>query len=181
LSEVSEARLLRLFFALWPPDSIRGTLAEAVGPLREAEARAVTAANLHVTLIFLGQTDPNRLTGLLSVADRIEANPFELRLDRVESWRAARVLALVPSEMPHKLLELHRTLNERLAEAGFATESREYGPHLTLARDFQRRLEPQFIKPIVWPVDEFVLVQSRPLPSGASYEVIARWRLNANG
>ena len=45
----------RLYFALWPDAALRATIARvAAGPAAVAGGRAVPAADLHVTLAFLG-------------------------------------------------------------------------------------------------------------------------------
>ncbi len=68
-----------------------------------------------------------------------------------------------------------RTL--RLAAASIP-ERRPYRAHLTLARKVGKAPRSQAIEAIQWPVNEFCLVQSRTLPTGAEYAVLRTWPLS---
>jgi 2'-5' RNA ligase len=61
--------------------------------------------------------------------------------------------------------------------SGFVLEERPFTAHVTLARDTRRAVGSLELPPIDWPVDDFVLVRSRPSPQGSRYEVIGRWNL----
>ncbi|MET0985081.1 MAG: RNA 2',3'-cyclic phosphodiesterase [Steroidobacteraceae bacterium] len=177
------AESLRLFFALWPDDATRAVLARAI-PLLGPGGRAVAVENLHVTLAFLGTTEPQRLDELAQLAGEIVGNPFVLTFDGYEVWDRALV-ALVAKEIPAALARLAADLNARLAQAGFPTDSRPYRAHVTLIRE-QRRgsgrreglLAPEALSlavtPISWRVNDFALVSSRTGPRGSRYEVMFR-------
>jgi 2'-5' RNA ligase len=64
-------------------------------------------------------------------------------------------------------------LRDERAEAS----EREFRPHITLARDLPRRRQPEAVQPLLMKVNDFVLVDSRPGPSGSQYEVLRRWPL----
>ena len=82
----------RLFFALWPEDSLRERIGAAVLPKVEGRrARKVRLANLHITLAFLGSVHESDLAKVVEAGDRIRGEPFELTIDQLESWRAAHV------------------------------------------------------------------------------------------
>lgn len=108
------------------------------------------------------------------MAGAIRAQPFGLVLDRIGSFRHARIAWIGAANPPVALLELQRRLAEGLRAAGFALEERPYSPHVTLARRIERapRLE---VEAIEWPAREFTLVRSQA--GRAAYTRLADWRL----
>ncbi|MDH5265059.1 MAG: RNA 2',3'-cyclic phosphodiesterase, partial [Betaproteobacteria bacterium] len=62
--------MARLFFALWPDAAARAALADlARATANRYGGRAVPAANLHLTLVFLGEVDPARIAALRRAVD----------------------------------------------------------------------------------------------------------------
>ena len=105
----------------------------------------------------------------------IRGRPFSLQLDQLGWWRQPQVAWISAAYPPQALLDLVVAVN-RLQEAhGLQPDDRPYQPHLTIARKVVKNLGEFTFAPIAWPVSSFSLVQSRTLPSGAEYEVIATW------
>ncbi|MDX1804121.1 MAG: RNA 2',3'-cyclic phosphodiesterase [Alcanivorax sp.] len=96
---------------------------------------AVPAANLHLTLAFLGSIDRSRrqvISDWLGRATQRHA-PFTVTLQRCEPFPGARgpFLALSCESIPPQLLALQQDLLPGLAEAD---THRPYRPHITLAK-----------------------------------------------
>lgn len=81
----------RLFFARWPDDATRVALESARNALFPLAGRPVEAANLHVTLAFLGSADETRLPALCALTGAVDAG--SVIVDRLEHWQKPRVLA----------------------------------------------------------------------------------------
>jgi 2'-5' RNA ligase len=169
----------RLFFALWPSDEFRAELVSATQPIaRDSGGRVIPPENLHVTLLFLGQVAQARFEAVQQVGDASANAPaFELSFDRSEVWGRANLLALTTSSTPPQASRLAEKLRDALRDEVSQTNEHEFRPHITLARDLSRRRRPEPIKPLLMKVNDFVLVQSRPGPSGSQYSVVARWPL----
>lgn len=168
----------RLFFALWPPEVLRGHIERSTR--REVEAsggRAVPARNFHVTLAFLGAVPAARLGVAVQAGVQTRGEPFELTLGLIEPLSGSRVLCLTAQEPPAALGALHRSLADQLQAQQFELEQRAFRPHLTLARDLRRVTPGQMAEPLSWPVREFVLVESVPAHAGSSYSILERWPL----
>lgn len=166
----------RLFFAIWPDDTLREAIAPLAQLKRECGGRSHPAANLHITLNFLGMVDADTRDCLEQHAAGIALPPFELTLDRFGYWPRPRVMWLGCSETPDAMLDLVSTLNEVVAGCGLQPERRPYHPHLTLlrkARQAPAAAAPQFH----WPVEAFVLCESVSTQSGVEYRVLRRWPL----
>jgi len=144
-----EAKPLRLFAAVEIPEEIRGSLAEAVTPVRERfpKARWVPIQNQHVTVKFLGSTWPRLVewvTGSISTVAGRDA-PFPTRVEGLGTFpkgRRARVLWAGLDDAGGRLERLAAALDEALARE-FSPEKRAFTPHLTVARfDPPAALEP---------------------------------------
>ncbi len=171
----------RLFFALWP-DPGRQRAWHRLGREVAEAGRPVAAANLHLTLLFLGEVDGQRRRCLEAVARQAAgvAAPFELTLERWGHWRRSRVVWLGPRRTPPPLARLVSSLRQGAqTRCELPAEAHPFRPHVTLARgvraapDRWPELEPQR-----WPVEDFVLVRSLLRTSAPPrYTVVARWPL----
>ncbi len=131
---------MRLFLAVDISPAARDTVARALDRLRPKAPKAkwVTAASLHVTLVFLGEVDPSRralITEAMEVAARASA-PFAIHVRGGGAFgdpRRPRVL-WAGVEGGDALARVQQTLAGALAGRGFSIEARSYHPHLTLAR-----------------------------------------------
>lgn len=164
----------RLFFALWPDASLRRQMAALS---RERCQRPVAAANLHLTLRFLGMQDEAMLPCFCEAAGQVRAHPFTLVLDRYGGWQRKRIQWLGPSSPPAELGELAGALNQALESCAIEAETRPFVPHVTLSRKAKKPLEGPLSPALVWPVDSFVLAESVPSSEGVRYVILERWTL----
>ncbi|MNZ26419.1 2'-5'-RNA ligase [compost metagenome] len=165
---------LRLFFALPCPKDLATLLCawrEGIG----ADGRPVDAANLHMTLAFLGSVPRGRKSELLELGKALPREAFTLQLDHLGRWRNG-ILHLSPSIAPEPLLNLVHRLREMLVALDFPVEQRPFHPHLTLARHSLRlpTAQPSF----TWPVRKVTLFSSESSPRGVRYRAIGDWSLN---
>jgi 2'-5' RNA ligase len=165
---------IRLFFALWPEAAARAALLDARGGSLQ-DARPTRPNDLHLTLVFIGDVDPERLSCIEAAGDDVVLGGFALTLDRVETWPRQRLLAAVPSAPPPELFNLLSQLQHNLMPCGIQPEPRRFRPHVTLARKAARR-EPAPLG-IDWPVREFVLARSGA-PGSGGYRVLRSWLLD---
>ena len=173
-------RTHRLFFALWPGETLRRALAERVAALvPPGTGRAQRPDQLHLTLEFMGSVTADRLPAVLEAAAEVRAGPFEVVLDALEYWRRPQVLCLVAHDLPPALAALVQALRAALAARGFQTERRPYRAHLTLARKVGRPPDFAPTDPVRWPATGFVLVESITERSGSVYRPLATWPLQA--
>jgi len=153
--------MARLFFAIWPDAPARARLAPLAAELAgEASGKPVPIAKVHLTLAFLGEIEAARIAAAVEAARRMRVAPFEFALDRVGSFRGARVAWAGCAAVPEPLAALAADLATRLAAAGFALDDRPYAPHATLARRIVRAVVTKPVAPIAWPVGGFSLVRS---------------------
>jgi 2'-5' RNA ligase len=170
----------RLFFAAWPAQDLQARLGGLAQDLkRECGGRATAASNIHLTLLFLGDVDRDRLSRLESIAASIAARRFDLLVDRVEYWHHNRIVWAGVDRCPDALQALVSELGRALEPEGFRPERRPYVPHITLIRNARRRPVASAIAPIGWPVSGLALVESVRREKGRAYEVLREWPLGA--
>ena len=164
----------RRFIALWPSAAEQ----EQTAQLAEAipGGRRITPASIHLTLVFLGATDAERMRCYLEALQGIEVPSLTLTLDRLGYWPKPRILWLGPSRTPLALTVLVAELNRRLTACGFAPEARPFRAHITLARKFPGPLPAGLpAEPISWIISQLALVESVNHQDGSRYQVLNRW------
>jgi 2'-5' RNA ligase len=178
---------VRLFVALEIPSAVRKNLATLIDELRAADApsenkaRWVHAENLHVTLKFIGHVDGEKLDAIRGALAEVRSDAsVELRfrgLGFFPNDRRARVLWAGVEGSPN-LATLADEIDARLAKLGIARETRDFAPHLTLARfdppgisetlraSAQKNAAREFGSVRT---GEFHLFESKTRPTGAEY------------
>ncbi|MGA8262047.1 MAG: RNA 2',3'-cyclic phosphodiesterase [Arenicellales bacterium] len=165
----------RCFFAVWPDAAVRARLAEWAGEVRtDPPARRVEAANLHITLVFLGVLDSRQLDAIRKVGNDTGWTGASLTLDRIGFWKRSRIVWAGSRDGCTALSALAEGLRDRLRRLGFGVEERPFVPHVTLYRKAHRK--PRWAHRCVeWRIDDFCLVESLLTPTGAQYSVLDRW------
>ena len=185
-------RPLRLFVAVDVPDDAERAVEQAVAPIRAAFPRARWAPppNWHVTLKFLGSTDP-RLVGwvrgtVAGVASAHASVPTALTgLGSFPSATRTRVLWAGLDDARGNLAAIARDLDEAFA-ADVPPEARAFTAHLTVARSdpplrLDRALLATRLEAEPFTIERLVLYRShlgRPAPR---YEVLATFPLAVPG
>jgi len=174
----AKSRTLRVFFALVPDaatQALLGVLARDVA-LR-AGGRPIVNANIHLTLAFVGEVDPDRIDVLREIVIALPREAFVLTLDCVGTFRRAEIAWIAPSHAPAPLLELQSHLAAALAKDDFRIEERPFHAHVTLARHCRRPIAKAHSMPIEWRVRRVALLASIAGHGGVCYRELAGFRL----
>lgn len=78
----------------------------------------MAAANLHLTLAFLGDVSNDKQRALAQLAGRIRQPGFTLHLDDAGQWLRSRVVWLGMRQPPRGLLQLANMLRAQAARSG---------------------------------------------------------------
>lgn len=169
----------RLFFAIEMPAPIQRQIVRWRADHFAPEAgRPVAAANLHLTLAFLGDVSPEKQQALAAMAGRIRQPEFTLTLDDAGQWLRSRVVWLGTRQPPRGLLQLANMLRAQAARSGCYQSPQPFHPHITLLRDASHAVAiPQPGFQWTFPVKEFVLYESRFAGGRTRYTPLQRWRL----
>lgn len=158
-----------------------------------AEVKWVGEANLHLTLLFLGEVEDRTLPALCqSVADCcVLHRPFGLSVESVGCFpnpRRPRVVWVGVGAGSAEVCALHDALEAPLLELGcYRREERAYTPHITLGRVKGERatadLAAALARQAKWrggqtDVTEVRVLSSELTPQGPIYTVLSRAKLH---
>jgi 2'-5' RNA ligase len=166
------AQTHRLFLALWPDEATRNQLAQVA---RQWSRRPVSAANLHMTLHFLGSCTPDVQQCYINSISRISIDPFEIKLNYLGGWPRSRIQWLGSSEVPVALPALVEALGTALTGCGYQPDTRPFAPHVTLSRNERNPRIKAGLPAVIWPVRDFVLAESVRVDGTVRYLVRERW------
>lgn len=127
---------MRLFIAILFSEEIKDKLCDAINVLRASAARGnyTNRDNLHLTLVFIGET--NRTGDIEKAIETVNAEPFTLTVGGVGTFkRNGGDIYWAGVKLSNELLSIYRQLYATLSADGFSLENREYKPHLTLGRE----------------------------------------------
>lgn len=141
----------------------------------------VSAANLHLTLRFLGQSSAATAEALCQALDEYASQralpAFVTELNQLELWPGPKVLCLAGDATDPQLQRLDLLLDSLTLQLGFARRQHPLRPHITLARKAQRQLSV-VPTPLLFAGTELVLYHSDSTPAGVCYRPLASWPLS---
>jgi 2'-5' RNA ligase len=175
----TKAKTHRIFFALWPDDSLRQEIHRQVFPVFDhPQGRKVPKQNWHITLAFLGNVSDEMFDCVRSQADQVKGDSFELELDTIGHWSRPKVVWFGCHNKPAAVDVLFANLNLQLQTCGYSPDYKILQPHMTLMRKVTRKPKPFKFQPVRWQCNEFVLVESTVDDKGSTYKVINTWKLS---
>ncbi len=128
---------MRLFIAINFDDKIKDELCLLTDELKNysVSGNFTRRENLHLTLVFIGETPSNKITSIKSAIDNIQQQPFDIKFANIGKFKrtGGDIFWIGIDKMP-ALSSIYTQLYNNLTACGFNIESREYKPHLTLSR-----------------------------------------------
>lgn len=174
----------RLFFVAIPlPAALQQTLIQWRATQFPPQAgRPVAAANLHLTLAFLGEVGCAQQQRLQTIAGRIRQTPFSLTLDDAGQWPRAGVVWLGMRRAPRGLIQLAELLRAQAARSGCYQSPLPFHPHITLLRHaYQALAIPPATFRWTFDVSHFSLFSSSSSQGRTRYQSLASWPLLVDG
>ncbi len=185
---------MRLFAALDLDEPARRAVEEGQAALRaaiDADLRWVQPAQLHLTLVFLGELTDSRIDRpIAALTPPVPQSAFEIILAGLGVFPprgAPRALWTGIREGEASVLALHREVVTRLRQVGLDRASGPFHPHLTIARFRRSRpadrhavLEhPAFERAIRQKIDHVTLYKSELSSGPPRYVELARANLTS--
>lgn len=179
---------LRLFCALeLPPAAVAALESFRDAATDPAVWRPLPATSMHVTLAFLGATEPALVDPLVAALEEgVGPDPEAPRLALSGALllppRRPRALCAALADPDGTLATLQSRVSGALAATGaYAPEGRPFRPHVTVARlrprARARRSEPGAPEALEFAATAVTLYSSRTAPQGARYEPLASFSL----
>jgi 2'-5' RNA ligase len=182
LEETPRSLRVRAFFGLPLPEPQRDELARFIAECAQVapDFRWTPAANLHLTIRFIGNADRPVVEAVADTVAGRSLSAFQLGLGGIGTFgrgRMTRVVWLGLVAGVEAAAALASAVDEECRRVGLAGEERPFRAHLTLARARARegaRLPDLPAAPELgaWRARELILYSSRPARSGSVYEAI---------
>ncbi|MDP6648237.1 MAG: RNA 2',3'-cyclic phosphodiesterase [Candidatus Woesearchaeota archaeon] len=171
---------MRVFIAIEIPEIIKGYIAELQEKIdnKNNKIRHVNKNNIHLTLKFLGEVQPNNLEEIKNNLKKITFEPFSVVLNGVGIFPNDKHIRVVwvglKPEGP--VLELQKEIDENLKK--LFKKEKNFKPHLTLARvkfiedkkQFVDKLKKIKVENKNIDIKNFRLIKSTLTESGPIYE-----------
>lgn len=171
---------MRLFLAITPPPPVRHALLN-LQPPPHAKLKPSRDEQLHLTLHFLGNSDPDALHKLLTP---VKFTSFDIEINHLGSFGGKQKNGVLWAGFAkcNALEVLQQKLATGLGQQIEVSEMRNYKPHITLARSRPgypatalNNFLAQFVAPLKFTVTEFALYNSITHPCGAQYLKLASY------
>ena len=187
---------IRTFLAIPLPKELTGYLKQWILPIvdRNDHINWVKRENIHITLSFLGDTDPEKIEDhgekIASVVHSFQG--FELGTTDTGIFphaNAPRVIWVGTAPYGPRLGDFKKVLDKALVDLGYALEKRPFQPHITLARvktisrksSFIHEFLSAEVREMNFEVNEIKWLKSTLTPVGAEYEELKTFKFNAGG
>ena len=181
----------RIFVALGLADAMRAVAADAREALAANLPEAARLAwshpdDLHLTLAFLGEVEPEGLERVCALVDRVAKalSPVSFEVEGVGAFpraACARVVWLGIGSGHAALAQWAAALAAELRAAGHRIDDMEWTGHITLARvrdraglDVRAALARCAVMRVALRADALCVMESRPRTTGPHYATIFR-------
>jgi 2'-5' RNA ligase len=183
---------MRCFLAFLLDEEARSSLRTIQHRLAEEniKVRWEPADKLHVTVRFLGDSPPDRLTQLKASLSELTTkfSPCDMVITTLGAFPSLQLPKVIWAGAFRTVVmdTLGKHVEELCQTAGWPSESREFHPHITLARVRERddvrsltnAAERINFDPILVRTSELVLMRSVLLPGGSQYSALASFPFN---
>jgi 2'-5' RNA ligase len=174
----------RLFTALALPPGTAAALKQTRGGL--IGARWSEPEDYHITLRFIGDIDPRTADDVVAALDEVKRAPVDVAFEGLSWFGGDKPRALVAKVKPvPALTELAADHERRMRRLGLPAETRNFTPHVTLAR--LRGVGPAAVADYLgsrgrleapgFTADHFVLMSAREGVGGGPYVAEAEFSL----
>jgi 2'-5' RNA ligase len=174
----AKGNAVRLFFALWPGEPVRSSLAAAAVTVPfAAGARVVRRENYHLTVAFVGEVPADSLERVRLIGRESRASVFAINFDAYEYWPKPEVVVAAARTIAPALQALWAELHQALADDGFEWRVKYLRPHVTLAHRVAEAPQLPPLRPFTWPARELCLLRSDTGATRRVYTVVDTWSL----
>jgi len=166
---------MRLFIAINFDDHTRSRLVALQDELRSYSERGgfVSPESLHLTLVFLGECNDLQTENIKRIMDETSFELFNMQFEKLGRFKRdyGDIWWVGVHENP-TLLDLQRSLSDKLIRAGFSLDRKKYTPHITLARKVVTTMSPRQTEVFKQTVSRIDLIKSERINGVLTYSSI---------
>lgn len=140
---------MRLFIAIKLNEETRSHTMGILNKLESCSNKGnfTPKEKLHITLVFLGETQVNRIEEITSAINSIEEKAFCISLSQIGVFNMGRkgpLYWLGVAKNKH-LIAIREQLYKDLKQKGFELQNRKFKPHITLGRNVKISNQKAFL------------------------------------
>ncbi len=170
----------RIFFSLnFTPEIKKEITKKYKKKLKETKIKETKEKNIHITLLFLGYFDKEKIKEIIELIKEIKAKKMKIRIKGIDSFNS-RIIFLKTTE-EKKITELHKKISEKLG-----IKEKKFKVHATIARnkkmnkqEFEKTIKE--LKKIEFKketeIKSFELMESILTENGPEYKKIFSFKL----
>jgi len=182
---------MRIFIALEIPEKIKKEISKTQNQLKSSgiQAHWVKPEIAHLTLVFLGETAPNKVGEIEKILKEVggQISPVNLWLEKIDCFPSpakAKIIYLSLKGELGKLNALALKIRKLLKKQKINFDQKPFVPHLTLGRlkklqNISGLLSKIKILRQEFFVHQLKLIQSTLTPQGPVYKTLASFELKA--
>jgi len=181
--------MTRLFISVNSDDKVRNQLlsVQEMIKARSVKGNFSRPENLHLTLVFIGETPEDNIRIIASVIDKAlkpPVSPFTLTFSTAGCYtHSNKELWWIGIDRNDTHLNVLKTIRQRIADGLFSQgvyfDNRPFNPHITLGREIKH--DSPIIIPkqkIIYPVNRISLMKSERIGGILTYTEIEGWGSN---
>lgn len=133
--------MIRLFIALDLPKEVKTYLSQIIEDMKSkgANVKWVKADNIHLTMKFLGNTEPSKVDSIIESLNKAIhfTKPIETNLSLLGGFpnlTKPRVIWIDIEKNRELIINTAKDIESTLIDIGFEIENKKFTPHLTLGR-----------------------------------------------
>ena len=174
----------RLFIAIPIPKDIKNKIINTT--ILPDNFRLTRPENLHITILFLGDTEESQISDIKNILDKSVKNysSFNLEISKYDQFPASgypRIIFLTGEKGKNELFNLANDIRYKLKQIGFF-DNKSFKYHITVARQKFKKEEqiflPEINDPIEYKINKIILFRSDLKSSGPLYTPL--WTGNLN-
>ncbi len=184
-------KLIRAFMALELDEEIKISLKKIEDHLKklDLDVKWVNPHNVHLTLKFLGEIPPPKLTSVQEIFPSLFKNfsSFEIEMDRLGVFPKIvhpKIIWVGVSKNAQHIVDLANRIEEQLGYLAIEKENKQFSPHLTIGRLKSSKNQYRLIEeirnfsispPLKQRFQSVSLFKSTLTPQGPVYEILQKY------
>ncbi len=132
---------MRLFIALKLSQDTKDYVMDIINKLQDCSKKGkfVPLEKLHITILFLGETEVYKIEQITNALEKINEEPFIISLSNIGKFKRNRkgCLYWLGVENRSSLIRIHHQLYNDLKHQGFSLQNKRFKPHITLGRNVE--------------------------------------------
>lgn len=120
--------------------------------------------NLHLTLLFLGEIDTEKMQEVMRIMDKITFESFSISINKISKMKDILIMNVEKSE---KLLSLQNIILKEIEKTDINFDKKTFLPHVTLVRECFSNIEKNIN--IQSFVESFILFSSERIDGKLTY------------